>query len=160
VGLRPIVTVPDPRLRMTCTDVTDFDANLAALAADMFDTMYAAPGQGLAAPQLGLTLRMMVTDTGWTRGKHAPLVMVNPVIRRAGAQRAICDEACLSIPGAARRLARPADITAVWDDLSGTAREGRFVGIAAVAIQHEIDHLDGILMTDHPESPEPAKLRL
>jgi len=157
VAPRPIVTVPDPRLRVTCTDVTDFDAHLAALAADMFDTMYAAPGQGLAAPQLGLTLRVLVTDTGWPRDKPAPLAMVNPVIRRAGAQRAITAESCLSIPGAARHIARPGDITVTWDDLTGRAREGRFLGIAAVAIQHEIDHLDGILMTDHPETPAPAR---
>lgn len=158
--MRAIATVPDPRLRIACTAVTDFDGHLADFARDPFDTMYAAPGQGLAAPQLGLALRVFVTDTGWPQDKSAPLAMVNPVIRRAAAARQICDESCLSIPGAARTLARPAEVTVSWQDLTGGAQEGRFLGIAAVAIQHEIDHLDGILMTDHPETPEPAKLHL
>lgn len=158
--MRAIVTVPDPRLRIACTAVTDFDGHLADFARDLFDTMYAAPGQGLAAPQLGLALRVFVTDTGWPQDKSAPLAMVNPVIRRAAAARQICDESCLSIPCAARRLARPAEVTVSWQDLTGGAQEGRFLGIAAVAIQHEIDHLDGLLMTDHPETPEPAKLHL
>jgi peptide deformylase len=160
VAVRAIVTVPDPRLRIDCAAVADFDSHLTAFARDMFDTMYAAPGQGLAAPQLGLAIRVFVTDTGWPEGKSAPLAMVNPVIRRASVARQICDESCLSIPGAARRIARPAEVVVAWQDLNGAAQEGRFLGIAAVAIQHEMDHLNGIMMTDHPETPEPAKLRL
>jgi peptide deformylase len=160
MGVRPIITLPDPRLRVSCTPVADFDGHLAALVPDMFDTMYAASGQGLAAPQLGLTIRLIVTDTGWPHGKSAPLAMVNPVIHTASVQREICAETCLSIPGAVRRIARPSDIRVTWDTPEGAPQEGRFLGLRAVAIQHEIDHLDGILMIDHPDTPEPAKSRL
>ena len=160
MGVRPIITLPDPRLRVSCTPVADFDTHLSSLVPDMFDTMYAASGQGLAAPQLGLTLRLIVTDTGWPRGKSAQLAMVNPVILSASTLREICTETCLSIPGVVRRIARPSDIRVTWQTPQGAPQEGRFLGLRAVAIQHEIDHLDGILMIDHPETPEPAKSRL
>jgi peptide deformylase len=160
VAVRPIITLPDPRLRVSCTPVTDFDRHVAALVPDMLDTMYAARGQGLAAPQLGLTIRLIVTDTGWPQGKSAPMAMVNPVIHGASALREICSESCLSIPGEVRRIARPSDIRLTWQTPEGTPQEGRFLGLRAVAIQHEIDHLDGVLMIDHPETPEPAKSRL
>jgi peptide deformylase len=155
MAIRPIVIHPDPRLRVTCAPVVDFDANLRALAADMFETMYDARGRGLAAPQVAMTCRMFVMDVDWKSGIPAPAVFVNPEVLRASDGRQVYDEACLSIPGVARRVARPAEVRLRWQDETGARREGVFLGPAAVIVQHETDHLDGILILDHDAVPLP-----
>lgn len=157
MAVRPLVLHPDARLRVTCAPVVDFDGNLRALAADMFDTMYAAPGRGLAAPQVGMTCRMFVMDADWKEGPPAPRVFVNPEILRASDGRQVYEETCLSVPGRSRRIARPAEVALRWRDGEGRPHEAVFVGVAAVIVQHEIDHLDGVLLLDHPAVPLPDR---
>ncbi len=153
MALLPILQLPDARLRQTCAQVTQFDAALKQLAEDMLETMYAAPGRGLAGPQVGAMQRIFVMDTGWKDGHPSPLVCINPVIRDSAGE-AIKPEGCLSIPDQPVRIARPATIRLEWQDLAGRMCEGFFEGFAAVCIQHERDHLDGILCIDYPNLPE------
>ncbi len=156
MALRPILLHPDPVLRTRCAPVAGFDAGLRALVADMFETMYDAPGRGLAAPQVGEALRLLVMDTGWKDGASAPQVFVNPVILSGSEAQAVHEEACLSIPGQSSRVRRPATVTLRWQDLDGAVHEGAFDGIGAVCVQHEYDHLDGILCIDREIGPEEA----
>ena len=148
--IRAVVQHPDPVLRVGCAPVVDIDDTLRALAADMFDTMYAAQGRGLAAPQVGMTTRLFVTDTGWKSGTPVPRIWINPVITWASPGQQVYEEACLSITGTARRLARPSRIALTWLDENGMAQQDQFTGMDAVILQHETDHLNGILMIDHP----------
>ena len=148
---RDIRLVPDPVLRQACAPVVAFDEALAALARDMLDTMYAAPGRGLAAPQVGVALRLVVMDAGWKDGTPDPRVLVNPVLAWLSEARAVGEEACLSIPGPPVMVERAREVGLRWQDLDGTPREGRLSGFEAVCAQHEIDHLDGILCTDRAD---------
>jgi len=157
--IRSIVTHPDPRLRVTCAPVVDFDANLRALAADMLETMYDAFGRGLAAPQVAMTCRMFVMDADWKTGAPAPGVFINPEVVRASEGRQIYEEACLSIPHVNRRIARPSEVHLRWRDETGARREGSFLGPAAVIVQHETDHLNGILILDHDAVPLPPEAK-
>ena len=143
----PIVQHPDPILRVVCDPVS---GDVTKLARDMLDTMYAAPGRGLAGPQVGVTERLFVLDATWKDGLPDPRVFVNPeIVARDGRQ--VNEEGCLSIPDTPRRVARPAEITLAFDGASGR-REERFAGFAAACICHEMDHLDGVLILDHPEA--------
>jgi len=159
--IRPIVKLPDPVLREVARPVAEFDAELGTLARDMLETMYDAPGRGLAAPQVGLGLRLFVMDVAWKEGTPEPQVFVNPEIVEASAEAVTREEGCLSIPGRTSRVARPAEVALRWRDLDGAEREGRFEGFAATCVQHEIDHLDGILCIDReepgPEEPAPEE---
>ncbi len=152
--IRPIVQVPDPVLREVAAPVEAFDDGLRALAQDMLETMYEAPGRGLAAPQIGLGLRLFVMDVAWKEGEPEPYVFVNPVVVEASDERVTREEGCLSIPGRTSRVTRPAEVALRWQDLDGAEREGRFDGFAATCVQHEIDHLDGVLCIDR-EEPDP-----
>ena len=155
MSLRPILTLPDPRLRQTCAPVAAFDADLEALVADMFETMYAAPGRGLAAPQVGVMRRLFVMDVGWKEGASDPRVFVNPrIVPAEGGVTAVMTEQCLSIPDRAVRLERPARVRLCWQDTAGRADAAEFDGFAARCIQHECDHLDGLLCIDRPEATE------
>lgn len=154
MAIRPIVLLGDPVLRGRAAVVTAFDAGLETLAADMLDTMYAAPGRGLAAPQVGVPLRLFVMDIGWKEGAPNPQVFVNPRLTDASDVMVPFTEACLSIPGQTSRVARPDRVALQWQDLHGTAHEGWFDGFAAVCVQHERDHLDGILCIDLPAVPD------
>jgi len=145
--------VPDPVLRAVCAPVTVFDAELAALAKNMLDVMYAASGRGLAAPQVGITQRMFVMDATWKQGVPDPQVFVNPELADCSDEVAVLAEGCLSIPDRTSRVARPAQVTLRWQDLDGALQVGTFTGFAAACVQHERDHLDGILCTDYPEAP-------
>lgn len=143
--IRPILRHPDPVLRVACALV---EGDVVALARDMLDTMYAAPGRGLAAPQVGEALRLFVMDATWKDGLADPRVFVNPaIVAREGRQ--VNEEACLSIPDTPRRVARPARVTLEWDGKDGRRRED-FEGFAAACVCHEMDHLDGVLILDHP----------
>lgn len=145
---RPIRLLGDPVLRRRAFPVTVFGADLAALAEEMFATMYAAPGRGLAAPQIGLSLRLFVMDTGWKDGAPDPRLFVNPAILWRSPGTVTQEEGCLSIPERTFRVTRPARIRLRWQDLEGAIREDEFDGLSAVCIQHEADHLDGVLICD------------
>ncbi|MCU0826693.1 MAG: peptide deformylase [Tabrizicola sp.] len=153
--LLPILRWPDPRLSQVCAPAV-LDDDLRALAVDMLETMYAAPGRGLAAPQVGRLVRMFVMDVDWKTGTLAPMVFVNPEIELLG-DRATGPEGCLSIPGPVTDVERAACVRARWTALDGTLHEARFDGFAAICIQHEYDHLDGILTLDRL-SPEARAL--
>ena len=154
MAVRPIVQLGDPVLRARAAAVIRFDAALKTLAADMLDTMYAAPGRGLAAPQVGVSQRLFVMDIGWKEGAPNPQAFVNPRITDASDVLVPYTEGCLSIPGQTSRVARPDRVALVWQDLDGASHEGWFDGMAAVCVQHERDHLDGILCIDLPVVPE------
>lgn len=148
----PIRQDPDPVLREVCAPVTVFDEALVQFAEDMLAAMYDAGGRGLAAPQVGRTVRLFVMDVAWKEGAPDPLICVNPVIVSVAAEVETREERCLSLPGRAARVARPASLRLRWQDLSGTGREGDFDGIAARVVQHEADHLDGVLCIDREEA--------
>ena len=153
--LLPILRWPDPRLSQVCAPAVP-DDDLRTLAADMLETMYAAPGRGLAAPQVGRLVRMFVMDVDWKTGTPAPMVFVNPEIELLG-ERVTGPEGCLSIPGPVTEVERAAQVRVRWTALDGTAHEAAFDGFAAICIQHEYDHLDGILTLDRL-SPEARAL--
>ena len=138
----------DPVLLAKATPVQQFDDNLAALVRDMFETMYAAPGRGLAAPQVGVSQRVFVVDTDWKEADPAPMVFVNPEITNRSGTEAVGTEACLSIPGKSFEVSRPVWLELRWQDLDGATREGRFEGVQAICVCHEFDHLNGLLVTE------------
>ncbi|HEX4964350.1 MAG TPA: peptide deformylase [Thermoanaerobaculia bacterium] len=139
---------PDPVLRVKCRPVAEFDAHLRKLAADMVETMHAAPGVGLAAPQVGVELRLAVVDTSVGEDPSQVRVLINPeVTERSGLESEV--EGCLSLPGISDKVDRPTRIAVRAQDLEGRPFELEAEGYAARAISHEIDHLDGILFTDH-----------
>ena len=145
--LRPIVRYPAPVLQTPAALVTTFDAELDRLIDDMVDTMYAAPGIGLAAPQIGVSLRVCVIDLSVGRRGGELLVLVNPeVVSREGLQTE--EEGCLSVPGFDATVARPAKAVVKALDRKGTERTLEGTGLLARALQHELDHLDGALFLD------------
>ncbi len=148
----PILRWPDPRLSTPCEPAVPGDG-LRALAADMLETMYAAPGRGLAAPQVGRLVRLFVMDVGWRDGTPAPVVMVNPQILALGETRVVGPEGCLSIPGPTTQITRASEVAMRWTDLDGASHQEVLTGFAAICAQHEYDHLDGILTLDRL-SPE------
>lgn len=156
MSVLPILQFPDPRLREICAEVTVFDAGLKRLADDLLETMYAAPGRGLAAPQVGAMQRVFVMDVGWKEGRPSPLVCINPVIKDASGS-ALNTEGCLSIPDRPVHIERPAMVRLAWQDLAGRDCEGFFEGFAAVCVQHERDHLDGRLCIDYPNLDDAKK---
>ena len=145
---RDILTWPDPMLACTCEPVGRFDAGLRRLAADMLETMYAAEGRGLAAPQVGVPLRLFVMDCDWKEADPAPRVFVNPEITWSSPEIAVLSEGCLSLPGIAARVERPAQVHIRWTSLDGEAADEDLSGFAAICAQHEMDHLDGIVTLD------------
>lgn len=151
--VRDIVRWPDPRLSTICAPVPQVDAQVRALAGDMLDTMYAAPGRGLAAPQVGVMLRLFVMDVEWKDGPSAPRVFINPEIEGVGDEQATQREGCLSIPGLSFEVSRPTEVRLSWTDVDGLRQSEAFTGFAATCVQHELDHLDGIVTFDHL-SPE------
>lgn len=153
MALLPILRWPDERLETRCAPVT---GDVSALAADMLDTMYAALGRGLAAPQVGVLLRLFVMDATWKDGKRAPQVMVNPQITWRAPQHVWGEEGCLSLPGVTARVERAKEIRLRWSDLNGALHEETLTGFAAICAQHEYDHLDGILTLDRISPAERA----
>lgn len=148
--LRPILIHPDPRLKTVADPVASFDRDLAALADDMLETMYDAPGIGLAAPQVGVMHRMMVMDCVKEEGaRPEPMVLINPRIIALSEDMNVYDEGCLSIPEVYAEVERPASVTVEWTDLSGKIEQREFDGLWATCVQHEIDHLDGKLFIDY-----------
>ena len=145
----PLVLWPDTRLSETCAPVSEVDARVRRLASDMLETMYAVDGRGLAAPQVGTLHRVFVMDAHWKDAEPDPIVMINPSIMARDAEKARFAEACLSIPGLSIELERPAAVTVQWTSETGEIHMNDFDGIEARVIQHELDHLNGILTLDH-----------
>ena len=147
---RPILIHPDPRLKKVADAVPDISDELRALADDMLETMYAAPGIGLAAPQVGIGRRLIVLDCIKEEGAEPrPLAMFNPVVAESSDERNVYEEGCLSIPEIYADVERPAEVTVEWMDRDGAAQRETFDGLWATCVQHEIDHLDGKLFIDY-----------
>ncbi len=150
----PILIWPDPRLARVCEPAGPPDEALRGLARAMLRTMYAAPGRGLAAPQVGVMRRLFVMDVAWKEGPPAPGVYLDPEILSASGETVAMSEACLSIPGIATEIIRPATIRLAWTDLDGRRHVAGLDGAAARCAQHEIDHLDGIVTLDRLSSED------
>ncbi len=167
MAIREILEVPDLRLKQISEPVTAFDETLRTLVADMFETMYIAPGIGLAAIQVGVPLRLLVIDLQPDDpdaapvpcdhdGHHhhhqptrrEPLVFVNPEILDPSQDHSVYNEGCLSVPEIYAEVERPARIRARWQDLDGKVHEQEIEGLLATVLQHEMDHLEGILFID------------
>jgi peptide deformylase len=154
MAMLPIVEVPDPRLRQISSPVETVDDGVRKLVADMFETMYAAPGIGLAAIQVGVPKRILVIDLQEPEEEGGepvkkPLVFINPEILGHSDQDVPYSEGCLSIPDQYAEVDRPDLIRARWLDEQGVAHEEEIDGLLAVCLQHEMDHLNGILFIDH-----------
>jgi peptide deformylase len=169
MAIREILEVPDPRLKTVSAPVESFDAELKALVADMFETMYAASGIGLAAIQVGVPRRVLVIDLqpedpdaepeectahGGHRHTHQPTkreprVFVNPEILDPAAEHNTYQEGCLSVPEIYADVERPKACRVRWQDLDGNVHEEEMEGLLATCIQHEMDHLEGVLFIDH-----------
>jgi peptide deformylase len=148
--LRNILIHPDPRLKKPCDPVTEITDDLRAAAADMLQTMYDAPGVGLAGPQIGLMARIFVMDcVKDPEQPPRPMVLLNPEVTWASDERRVYEEGCLSIPDQYAEVERPAEVRVRWMDLDGALQEDHFTGLWATCAQHEIDHLDGKLFIDY-----------
>ena len=158
MSVLPIVQWPDARLTEICAPLEEITPEIEALAADMLETMYAAPGRGLAGPQVGAMVRLFVMDTGWKEGKPDPLVCINPMLMEVSEERASNSEGCLSIPGLSAEISRPAQVQMVWTGLNGARFVQSFSGFAAACVQHELDHLDGVVTFDHLDADTRAAL--
>jgi peptide deformylase len=149
MALLPILTAPDPRLKKKAKPVAAVDDGVRRLMADMLETMYAAPGIGLAAPQVGVPLRVIVLDVAAKDQPPAPLAMANPEIVWVSDDDSTYEEGCLSVPEHYGEVVRPARARVRYLDETGAAREIEAAGLLATCVQHEIDHLDGVLFIDH-----------
>lgn len=146
--IRPILIHPDPRLKKACDPVAEITDEVRRLAADMLETMYAAPGIGLAAPQVGVTKRVLVMDC-IKDGPPEPMVLLNPVTLWESEDVSTYEEGCLSIPDQYAEVKRPAAVTVRWTGLDGAEQERTFEGLWATCVQHEMDHLEGKLFIDY-----------
>lgn len=148
--IRPILIHPDPRLKKVCDPVPTISSELGKLAEDMLETMYDAPGIGLAAPQVGVTKRLIVMDcVKEGTGDARPMVLFNPEVVWSSEDLNIYEEGCLSIPDQYADVKRPAAVAVRWVGLDGTTQEEQFDGLWATCVQHEIDHLNGKLFIDY-----------
>ncbi|HXG79479.1 MAG TPA: peptide deformylase [Methyloceanibacter sp.] len=147
--IRPIITLPDPILRQRAKPVERVDAELHKLADDMLATMYDAPGIGLAAPQIGISRRLIVMDPSKDDQPKTPIVMVNPEILERSEEMRTHEEGCLSIPDFTAEIERPARTRVAYIDLEGAKQETELEGIWSTLVQHEIDHLNGVLFIDY-----------
>ncbi|EYD72991.1 peptide deformylase [Limimaricola hongkongensis] len=148
--LRPILIHPDPRLKTVADPVDSITDEIRRLADDMLETMYDAPGIGLAAPQIGQMCRLLVMDAAKEEDESArPMVLVNPTVTWTSEARSVYEEGCLSIPEQFAEVERPAEVEVQWLGLDGETHAERFDGLWATCVQHEIDHLDGKLFIDY-----------
>ncbi len=148
--IRPILIHPDPRLKKVCEPVVEITSELGKLAEDMLETMYDAPGVGLAAPQIGVTKRLIVMDcVKDPEAAPRPMVLFNPQITWQSEDLSTYEEGCLSIPEQYAEVERPAEVRVRWMALDGSEQEEQFAGLWATCVQHEIDHLDGKLFIDY-----------
>ncbi|MEM9011487.1 MAG: peptide deformylase [Pseudomonadota bacterium] len=149
MAIRPILIHPDPRLKKTCLPVATVDRTVRQLMEDMLETMYAAPGIGLAAPQVGVLKRVLVMDCSDKEGPPEPIRMVNPEVTWSSEEENLHEEGCLSIPDTYAEVTRPSAVRVRWTDERGERQEEQFEGLYATCVQHEIDHLNGRLFIDY-----------
>jgi peptide deformylase len=150
MSIRPILIHPDPRLKKVAAPVEAVTPELLRLAEDMLETMYDAPGIGLAAPQVGVLKRLIVMDcVKDPEAEPRPMILFNPEITWTSEARATYEEGCLSIPEQYADIERPAEVRVRWTAPDGGAREEHFTGLWATCVQHEIDHLNGRLFIDY-----------
>jgi peptide deformylase len=148
MSILPIITAPDPRLKLKAKPVAAVDDGIRRLMDDMLETMYLAPGIGLAAPQVGITKRVLVLDVAGEGEKPAPLKIANPQILWRSEELATYSEGCLSLPEHYADVTRPAEIKLRYLDYQNEVRELHAKGLLATVIQHEMDHLEGTLFVD------------
>ena len=151
MSLLPIITAPDKRLQFSALPVTSVDAEIRRLMDDMLETMYGAPGIGLAAPQVGISKRVLVIDVNMNENGEPgdPLLVANPTLSWISENRKTTEEGCLSLPGQYAEVERPAQIRVKFIDQHNRDQEFEVDGLVAACLQHEMDHLDGRLFIDH-----------
>ena len=149
MALRDIIVLPDKRLRLKSKPVAGIDGDLRKLVEDMFATMYEAPGIGLAAIQVGVPLRVVVMDLSKKEAESEPKVFINPEIVWSSEEKSIYEEGCLSIPDIHEDVERPSRVKVKYLDLEGKPQQEDAENLFATCIQHEIDHLNGVLFIDH-----------
>jgi len=149
MAVREIIILPDKRLRLNSEPVKRIDAGARRLVDDMFETMYAAPGIGLAAIQIGVATRVITMDLSKKESDHEPRVFINPEIAWKSEEKSSSEEGCLSIPEYYEEVERPAKVKVKYLDLDGKAHEIEASGLFATCLQHEIDHINGVLFIDH-----------
>jgi peptide deformylase len=149
MALRDIIILPDRRLRLVSKPLAKIDGEVRKLVEDMFETMYAAPGIGLAAIQVGVPLRVVTMDLSKKDAEAQPRAFVNPEIAWSSEEKSVYEEGCLSIPEIHEDVERPARVKVRYLDLDGRPHEEDAEGIFATCIQHEIDHVNGVLFIDH-----------
>jgi peptide deformylase len=149
MAVREILIAPDPRLKVKARPVDKVDVKVRRLMEDMLETMYAAPGIGLAAPQVGEAVRVIVVDVARDGEPRQPLRMANPEIVWASEERVPAEEGCLSLPEQFAEVTRPAEVKVRYLDHENEIRELHAKGLLAVCVQHEMDHLEGVLFVDH-----------
>jgi peptide deformylase len=149
MALREILVLPDKRLRLVSKPVTAIDAAIRRLIDDMFETMYDAPGIGLAAIQIGEPVRVVTMDLAKKDEPRAPQVFINPEIVWASEERRVHEEGCLSIPEYYEEVERPAEVKVKYLDADGKPQEVQASGMLATCLQHEIDHINGVLFIDY-----------
>jgi peptide deformylase len=148
MSIRPILILPDPRLKLVSAPVAEVNDEVRALAASMFETMYEAPGIGLAAIQIGEPTRLIVIDVARKDEERKPLTLINPEVVWRSPELSVYEEGCLSIPEYYEEVERPAMVTVRFLDQNGAECEMTAEGVLATCLQHEIDHLDGVLFID------------
>ena len=149
MAIRPILTAPDPRLKAVSTDVETVDSAIRTLIDDMIDSMYAADGIGLAAVQIGVAKRVLVIDVDQKEGKKNAIAYINPKLVWVSEEMAVFEEGCLSVPGIYDDVERPARIKCEYLDRDGNKQLLEADGLLATCMQHEMDHLNGVLFIDH-----------
>jgi peptide deformylase len=149
MAVREILILPDKRLRLTSEPVKQIDAGIRKLVDDMFETMYKAPGIGLAAIQVGVAKRVITLDLSKKEDNHRPHVFLNPEVTWQSAQRAKFEEGCLSIPDYYEEVERPTEVKVRYLDIAGKKHELDAKGLLATCLQHEIDHINGVLFIDY-----------
>ena len=149
MAILPIIVAPDPRLKVKCEPVGQVDSDVRILMDDMMESMHAADGIGLAAPQVGVGKRVIVVDVTHSDPESVPLAIADPEILRASDELMTNEEGCLSLPEHYAEVTRPAEIRVRYLDRENEIRELDAEGILATCIQHEMDHLDGVLFVDH-----------
>jgi peptide deformylase len=149
MAIRPIIIAPDPRLKKRAAPVDAVDGEIRRLMDDMLETMYAAPGIGLAAPQVGVLKRVIVVDASRKDAPPEPLFLANPELLWAGDEDSVYEEGCLSLPDQFADVARPEACRVRYLDKDNETQEIEAEGILATCIQHEMDHLEGLLFVDH-----------
>lgn len=149
MSIRPLVILPDSKLRLVSEPIKDITDEIRRLAEDMLDTMYDAPGVGLAAIQVGMPVRMVTMDVSKSDDERQPLVLINPEITWSSQEKRTYEEGCLSIPEYYEEVERPDRVRFRYTTLAGETIEHDAEGLMATCVQHEIDHLNGVLFIDY-----------